>query len=99
MTRALVIKTYGDEAFASEMAKGILHNRAPQDRELHEYLYGTCGNRNRDYYARKSAKAKAMYGDSRPLNAVSRAVLGAWGLAWLFIHVCYEYLRDWNREG
>ena len=106
MTRAIVIKTYGDPAWSGPMAdtvarviemdaESIAAVRAECDRlralnDIHRYADGI----------RLDAACRALATKYPPERhgRLYGAILGAWGLLWTVIYEVYDYLSAWNRE-
>lgn len=99
MRRGLIIKTYGDPEITSALVPVFAKPAAWTDvaRELHAYLYGACGARGPEYYAAKSAKARAVYGANRRPTAPERILLAALGLCCYAVAIAYRRLSAWNR--
>lgn len=107
MTRAIVIKRYGDPALSGAIADGmtkviemdvasIAAVRAECERlralnDIHRYADGI----------RLDAACKALAVKYPPERhgRLYRAILGAWGLLWTVIYGVYDYLSEWNRRG
>lgn len=107
MTRAIVIKRYGDPALSGAIADGmtkviemdvasIAAVRAECERlkalnDIRRYADGI----------RLDAECKALATKYPPEHhgRLYGAVLGAWGLLWTVIFEVYDYLSEWNRRG
>lgn len=102
MTRAVVIKTYGDQQIAGAIVEGMAQGARPNEREVEA--------ENRQLRARdgvrREADAKRWKNTQRrlarkytvmPVGRARGAILGAWACLWLGIVGWYEYLSTWNR--
>lgn len=105
MTRAVVIKTYGDPEIAGAIVEGMAQGARLNEREL-EVVRAENVRLN-------ALNGVRSYGDSVRWESVSGAlavkysikthgrlygaILGAWACLWLGIVEWYEYLSTWNR--
>ena len=103
MTRALVIRTMGDQSMADEMAKALVPVE-PCDialiREEFARLKAECeirayGDRKRLRTARKEMARK--YSTKRH-GAVYGALMGLYGLACYGVALGFKNLAEWNRR-
>lgn len=108
MTRAIVIKTYGDGQIASAIADGMTRKIIPLNNEEYDHLRAELArlrakNDIRAYGDEKrfqsASEALAVKYSTRQHGRVYEAVLGVWGLAWLTIDRVYRELSRMNREG
>ncbi len=97
MTRALVIKSYGDKAIAGAIADGM--TRQAQSHSSEALRRVAMQQHTPEEWAAMTAKARFDYGQDRPHGRVYHAAMGAWGLVWSAIDGWYKYLSAWNREG
>lgn len=107
MSRALVIKTYGDQQIAGAIMDGMTRAVTP----LNEQEYARLRAELARLRARDDIRA---YGDSvrwenvagaleakyytRPAKPLTGAILGFYGLVCMIVHEAYVYFSEWNRE-
>jgi len=111
MTRAIVIKRYGDPALSGAIADGMtkvleadsiqvvkreIHNQRVQRSLLRVAVNNT---KTAQDYACMASKARCDYEYTRHHGRLYDAILGAWGLLWTVIYEIYDYLSEWNRKG
>ena len=115
MTRALVIKTYGDPEMCGAIVGGMgISGREPLGKEEIEVVEAeidrqsiqrhllrvAVGNDKTDEdYAQMVTKANGDYGYTRRHGRLYDAILGLWAGLWLLIYSAHDYLDAWNREG
>lgn len=108
MTRALVIKSYGDPQIAGAIVDGVTRAVTPLDAGEYDAVRAELARLR----ARDDIRA---YGDGVRFETACRAlaakypperhgrlygaILGAWGLLWTVVYECYNYLSEINREG
>lgn len=106
MTRAIVIKAHGDPAIAGAIVDGITKNITPLNEDEHAALRAELarlraknGVRAYGNSVRYSTACKALAAkyETRPHGRAYRALLGAYGLMWLFVSEWFRYFSDWNR--
>ena len=105
MTRALVIKTYGDPAWSEPMAE-VLKPKQISREELEivkaecERLKAVNGVRAIADEKRwnKTRKKLARKYTVRPVTPARGAFLLVWALSWLVILECFRRLQAINRE-
>lgn len=110
MTRAIVIKRYGDPALSGAIVDGMTKALSPAQMEVvkaeidrqhivRKLVRVAVGNtKTAQDYACMTAKAKGNYGYIRHHGRLYGAVLGAWALLWLIIYDWVDYFSAWNRE-
>lgn len=106
MTRAIVIKRYGDaqigDAIVDGMTKAISMDAASiaAVRAECERLRALQDIRAYADTVRLDAACKALdvkY-PAEEHGRVYGAIIGVWGLLWYCIYCAYDYLSEWNRE-
>lgn len=108
MTQALVIRSCGDPQMCGAIVEGMTRQVIPIDqnelmavkaelaRLRAEKDVRAMGDSRRFQRARRELARKYA---TKPTSRVVGAILGVWGMVWLFIYTTYEYLAEWNREG
>ena len=100
MTRAVVVKVYGDQNLGNAIAKGLtpeqysLVKREIQHRKLPEALEALNKPRDIAYWREMTAKARAAH---RVAPVRLRALLVFWALMWYGIDKAYRHLSAINR--
>lgn len=107
MTRALVIKQYGDPQMCAAIVDGINRQITPMNKSEMEVVmaeltklrakdgirsYGDS-KRFRSFQRRMAKKYT-----TKPTNKLTGAFLSVWGLLWYSVYMLYDFLRAWNRE-
>lgn len=102
MTRALVIKTYGDEQISNAIVTGITkpaETEAEKQRRIAGLVRVAVGNdKTADDYAKMLRSARREYGRMAKRRPVNEAVWGIIGGCVLAVDYCYRRLRAINRE-
>lgn len=106
MTRAVVIKSYGDQQIAGAIVDGM--NRAPalNAAEIEAVkaenvrLKALTGVRayGDSVRAETVCKALAVKYSVKPAGRLYGAILGAWALLWYEVVQWVEYFQKWNRS-
>lgn len=104
MTRALVVKVYGDQTWGQAIANGISDSQRAlvaadmQARIAAEAREGVKQPREARYWRERLAEANAAYsGHSEPLRAF-RPLLVGWAMLWYGIDMAYKRLSAMNRR-
>ena len=99
MTRTLVI--YGDQTLGGAIGDGITTAELEQVRAENKRLSAVNGVRSegdQKRWKRQQRRLARKY-TVQPVGRVRGAILGVWGLVWLYIVAAWRYLDEWNREG
>ena len=107
MTRAIVIKRYGDPAMSGAIADGMT--------KVIEMDVASIAAVRAECERLKALNDIRRYADGIRLDAACNAlatkyppehhgrlygaVLGLWGLLWTVIYEVYDYFSEWNRRG
>ena len=107
MTRALIIKTYGDAEISGAIEDAVTKVIPLNDGELAEV--------RREYAKLQARDGVRSYGDAvrwetvqealtvkyspKPHGRLYTAILTVWGTLWSVIYEWTDYLDRWNREG
>lgn len=107
MTKALIIKQYGDPQIAGAIVEGMTRRVIPLDSDELAAV-------KLEVVRLRAIQGLRAYGDSRrfersrrelaekysvrPVSRAGGAVLAVWGLLWLGIYTAYDHLSAWNRR-
>lgn len=94
MTRALVIKTYGDKQIAGAIVNGIVRDVPKSDAVRRVAMH----QHSPEEWAAMVTKAQYDYGQGRTHGRLYGAVWGLIGGLVLAVDGWYKYLSEWNRS-
>lgn len=106
MTRAIVIRTYGDPAWTGPMKEVVTPRMVEMDADSMAAVRAECDrlralNDIRAYAdgIRLDAACKALEVKYPPERhgRLYGAILGLWGLLWDTIYGWYDFFAEWNR--
>lgn len=102
MTRALVIKTYGDKQIAGAIADGVEKGREESEarkwKRTAALVRVAVGNtKTAGDYACMVQKSRYEHQVVQNHGRLYEAILGAWALAWMSIFDWVHYFQNWNR--
>ena len=101
MSRAVVIKTYGDSAICNAITQGITSAELETVRAENRRLNAVNGVRSKADEKRWKRKKRKLANKYRvkPLGPVRGTLMAYYGLAVWLVHGAFEYIWEWNRTG
>lgn len=107
MTRAVVIKTYGNPQIGGALVDAVSRKVIPLDEGELKTVKAELARLNAVNGVRvygdekrwnKTRRRLARKYSTKPVGAARGAILGGWALVWSVIFGAARYLQAWNRE-
>lgn len=97
MTRALVIRKYGDPALADALVTGVVagSKKKPCDSVRRVAMH----QHTPEEWAQMTEEVREERKRIRADGPVKRAILSIYGLIVLYVAAAWRYLDEWNRRG